>query len=113
LLAKHYSPEVVFAYSSVEHIMRDVPNGYLLRYSHSGGASVFFIIVYIHIARALYFRSYRKALLWFSGIAIFLAMMATAFLGYVLPWGQMSLWGATVITNLFGAFPIVGKHIVN
>lgn len=113
LLAMHYSPEVSLAYTSVEHIMRDVSYGWFIRYCHSGGASMFFIIVYIHIGRALYFRSYRKTVLWFSGILIFLAMMATAFLGYVLPWGQMSLWGATVITNLFGAFPIVGKYIVN
>ena len=113
LLAMHYCPEVTLAFNSIEHIMREVPNGWLLRYCHSGGASMFFIVVYIHIARGLYFRSYRKTLLWYSGITIFLAMMATAFLGYVLPWGQMSLWGATVITNLFGSFPIVGSYIVN
>ena len=112
LLAMHYSPEVTLAFNSIEHIMRDVPNGWFIRYCHSGGASMFFIVVYIHIGRALYFRSYRKIALWYSGIVIFLVMMATAFLGYVLPWGQMSLWGATVITNLFGAFPIVGKYIV-
>jgi ubiquinol-cytochrome c reductase cytochrome b subunit len=112
LLAMHYSPEVSLAFNSIEHIMRDVPNGWLIRYCHSGGASMFFIFVYIHIGRGVYFRSYRKIHLWYSGLVIFLLMMATAFLGYVLPWGQMSLWGATVITNLFGAFPIVGKDLV-
>lgn len=113
LLAMHYSPEITLAFNSIEHIMRNVSNGWLIRYCHCSGASMFFIIVYIHIGRALYFKSYRKVTLWFSGIVIFLLMMATAFLGYVLPWGQMSLWGATVITNLFGAFPIVGKYIVS
>jgi len=113
LLAVHYSPEVSLAFDSIEHIMRDVSNGWLIRYCHSGGASMFFIIVYIHIGRALYFRSYRKVALWCSGIVLFLLMMATAFLGYVLPWGQMSLWGATVITNILGAFPIVGDYIVS
>lgn len=112
LLAMHYSPEVSLAFNSIEHIMRDVPNGWLIRYCHSGGASMFFIFVYIHIGRGLYFRSYRKIHLWYSGLVIFLCMMATAFLGYVLPWGQMSLWGATVITNLFGAIPIIGKDLV-
>ena len=111
-LAVHYSPEVSLAILSVEHIMRDVNNGWVIRYAHSGGASMFFIFVYIHIARNLYFRSYRKVALWFSGLVIFLIMMGTAFMGYVLPWGQMSLWGATVITNLFGAFPIIGPDIV-
>jgi ubiquinol-cytochrome c reductase cytochrome b subunit len=113
LLAIHYSPEISLAFNSIEHIMRDVCSGWLVRYCHSGGASIFFIIVYIHIGRALYFRSYRKISLWYSGVVIFLLMMATAFLGYVLPWGQMSLWGATVITNIIGALPIVGKYIVS
>ena len=113
LLAMHYSPSVSLAFNSLEHIMRDVEGGWLIRYCHSGGSSMFFIVVYIHIARALYFRSYRKVALWYSGIIIFLLMMATAFLGYVLPWGQMSLWGATVITNILGAIPIVGKYIVS
>jgi quinol-cytochrome oxidoreductase complex cytochrome b subunit len=113
LLAMHYSPEVSLAFNSIEKIIRDIPGGWLIRYCHSGGASMFFIVVYMHIGRAIYFKSYRKIVLWYSGIIIFLLMMATAFLGYVLPWGQMSLWGATVITNLFGAFPIVGKFIVN
>jgi ubiquinol-cytochrome c reductase cytochrome b subunit len=112
LLAMHYAPEVSLAFNSIEHIMRDVPNGWLIRYCHSGGASMFFIFVYIHISRGIYFRSYRKIHLWYSGLAIFLLMMATAFLGYVLPWGQMSLWGATVITNLFGAIPVIGKDLV-
>ena len=109
----HYSPEVFLAFNSVEKIMRDISSGWLIRYCHSGGASMFFIVVYTHIGRAIYFKSYRKKALWYSGIVIFLLMMATAFLGYVLPWGQMSLWGATVITNLFGAFPIIGKFIVS
>jgi quinol-cytochrome oxidoreductase complex cytochrome b subunit len=113
LLAIHYSPEVTLAFNSLEHIMRDVYGGWLIRYCHSGGASMFFIVVYTHIGRALYFRSYKKIVLWYSGIVMFLLMMAISFLGYVLPWGQMSLWGATVITNILGAFPIVGKYVVN
>ena len=113
LLAMHYSPEVSLSFNSLEHIMRDVSCGWLIRYCHSGGASMFFMIVYIHIGRAFYFRSYRKIALWYSGIVMFLLMMAISFLGYVLPWGQMSLWGATVITNILGAFPIVGKYIVS
>lgn len=112
LLAMHYSPEMSLAYDSVEKIMRDVSYGWLIRYSHSGGAAIFFIIVYVHIARGIYFRSYQKVGVWYSGVVIFLLMMATGFLGYVLPWGQMSLWGATVITNLFSAIPIVGNAIV-
>ena len=113
LLAMHFSPEVLFAYNSVEHIVRDVFNGWFIRHAHSGGASIFFIIVYIHIGRGFYFYSYRKVGLWYSGIVIFLILMATAFLGYVLPWGQMSLWGATVISNLFGVIPFVGKYVVS
>ena len=112
LLAMYYSPEVLLAFNSLESIMRDIPNGWLIRYCHSGGASMFFIVVYTHMGRSLYFRSYRKIILWYSGLVIFLIMMATAFLGYVLPWGQMSLWGATVITNLFGSIPSVGSSIV-
>jgi ubiquinol-cytochrome c reductase cytochrome b subunit len=100
LLAMHYTPHVEWAFNSIEHIMRDINNGWLVRYIHANGASVFFIITYVHIARGLYFRSYRKMILWWTGVAIFLAMMATAFMGYVLPWGQMSFWGATVITNV-------------
>ena len=113
-LAMHYTPHIDMAFSSVEHIMRDVNNGWLLRYLHANGASMFFIVVYAHIFRGLYFGSYMnpRGRLWASGVIIFLLMMATAFMGYVLPWGQMSFWGATVITNLFSAIPIVGGSIV-
>jgi len=113
-LAMHYTPHVEFAFNSVEHIMRDVNNGWLIRYIHSNGASMFFLIVYCHMFRGLYYGSYMnpRGALWASGVIIFLAMMATAFMGYVLPWGQMSFWGATVITNLFSAIPIVGGFIV-
>ena len=113
-LAMHYSPHVDLAFNSVEHIMRDVNNGWLLRYIHANGASMFFIVVYSHIFRGLYFGSYMhpRGSLWGSGVIIFLLMMATGFMGYVLPWGQMSFWGATVITNLFSAIPLVGGSIV-
>jgi quinol-cytochrome oxidoreductase complex cytochrome b subunit len=114
-LAMHYTPHIDLAFNSVEHIMRDVNNGWLIRYTHANGASFFFIVVYIHIFRGLYYGSYitpREAL-WCSGVLIFILMMATAFMGYVLPWGQMSFWGATVITNLFSAVPVVGKDIVD
>jgi len=113
-LAMHYTPHIDLAFNSVEHIMRDVNNGWLVRYFHANGASVFFIVVYCHIFRGLYFGSYMypRAGLWMSGVVIFLLMMATAFMGYVLPWGQMSFWGATVITNLFSAIPIIGKTTV-
>jgi len=113
-LAMHYTPHIDMAFSSVEHIMRDVNNGWLLRYLHANGASMFFIVVYAHIFRGLYFGSYMnpRGRLWASGVIIFLLMMATAFMGYVLPWGQMSFWGATVITNLFSAIPLVGGSIV-
>ena len=113
-LAMHYTPHTSMAFDSVERIMRDVNFGWLLRYVHANGASMFFIVVYIHIWRGLYYGSYKapRELLWILGVAIFLLMMATAFMGYVLPWGQMSFWGATVITNLFSAFPIVGEWIV-
>lgn len=113
-LAMHYTPHVTLAFNSVEHIMRDVPFGWLIRYMHSNGASFFFIAVYIHIFRGIYYGSYMapRGALWISGIILFLLMMATAFLGYVLPWGQMSLWGATVITNLFSAIPYFGQFIV-
>jgi ubiquinol-cytochrome c reductase cytochrome b subunit len=113
-LAMHYSPHVDLAFSSVEHIMRDVKNGWLIRYIHANGASMFFIVVYLHIFRGLYYGSYMypRGRLWASGVIIFLLMMATAFMGYVLPWGQMSFWGATVITNLFSAIPFVGSSIV-
>lgn len=112
-LAMHYVPHVDKAFDSVERIMRDVNGGWLLRYVHMNGASMFFIVVYIHMARGLYYGSYKnpRELLWILGVILFLTMMATAFMGYVLPWGQMSFWGATVITNLFSAFPF-GKSIV-
>jgi ubiquinol-cytochrome c reductase cytochrome b subunit len=113
-LAMHYTPHVDLAFYSVEHIMRDVNNGWLIRYLHANGASMFFIVVYCHIFRGLYYGSYiyPRGALWCSGVIIFLLMMATAFMGYVLPWGQMSFWGATVITNLFSAIPVVGHAIV-
>jgi quinol-cytochrome oxidoreductase complex cytochrome b subunit len=114
-LAMHYTPHIDLAFNSVEHIMRDVNHGWLLRYIHANGASFFFIIVYIHIFRGLYYGSYitPREHLWCSGVIIFILMMATAFMGYVLPWGQMSFWGATVITNLFSAIPFIGKNIVD
>lgn len=114
LLAMHYTPHVDHAFDSVEHIMRNVNYGWLIRYMHEVGASMFFVAVYLHIFRGLYYGSYKspRELLWHIGIIIFLTMMATAFMGYVLPWGQMSYWGATVITNLFSAIPWVGESIV-
>ena len=114
LLAMHYVPNTQMAFESVEHIMRDVRYGWLLRYGHAVGASMFFVAVYIHIARGLFYGSYKapREIIWWLGIIIFLLMMATAFMGYVLPWGQMSFWGATVITNLFSAIPVVGESIV-
>ncbi|MGE0254303.1 MAG: cytochrome bc complex cytochrome b subunit [Alphaproteobacteria bacterium] len=113
-LAMQYTPHVDHAFDSVERIMRDVNYGWLLRYMHANGASFFFIAVYIHIFRGMYYGSYKKPreLLWMLGVVILLIMMATAFMGYVLPWGQMSFWGATVITNLFSAIPLVGDPIV-
>lgn len=113
-LAMHYTPHIDLAFSSVEHIMSDVNNGWIIRYLHANGASMFFIVVYSHIFRGLYYGSYMypREKLWMSGVIIFLLMMATAFMGYVLPWGQMSFWGATVITNLFSAVPFVGSSIV-
>jgi quinol-cytochrome oxidoreductase complex cytochrome b subunit len=113
-LAMHYTPHIDLAFSSVEHIMTDVNNGWLIRYLHANGASMFFIVVYCHIFRGLYYGSYifPRGKLWASGVIIFLLMMATAFMGYVLPWGQMSFWGATVITNLFSAIPFIGSSIV-
>nr|YP_009295174.1 apocytochrome b [Dasya binghamiae]AOH77186.1 apocytochrome b [Dasya binghamiae] len=113
-LAMHYTPHVNLAFTSVEHIMRNVNFGWLLRYIHANGASMFFIVVYIHIFRGLYFGSYTKPKqwVWVIGVIIFLLMIITAFIGYVLPWGQMSLWGATVITNLVSAIPKIGVHIV-
>jgi quinol-cytochrome oxidoreductase complex cytochrome b subunit len=113
-LAMAYTPNSGLAFDSVERIMRDVNYGWLLRYIHMNGASFFFIVVYIHIFRGLYYGSYKtpREVLWWLGVVILLLMMATAFMGYVLPWGQMSFWGATVITNLFSAFPLVGDWIV-
>lgn len=113
-LAMHYTPETSLAFNSVENIMRNVNYGWLLRYTHAVGASMFFVVVYIHMFRGLYYGSYKfpRELLWWLGIIILLLMMATAFMGYVLPWGQMSFWGATVITNLFSSFPVIGESIV-
>ncbi len=113
VLAMHYTPHVDMAFDSVEHIMRDVNYGWLLRYLHANGASMFFVAVYIHIFRGMYFGSYKapREVLWMIGVLIFLIMMATAFMGYVLPWGQMSFWGAKVITNLFSAIPLFGESI--
>ena len=113
VLGMHYTPHVDFAFASVEHIMRDVNFGWLMRYLHANGASMFFVAVYIHILRGMYYGSYKapREVLWILGVIIFLLMMATAFMGYVLPWGQMSFWGATVITNFFSAIPLVGKSV--
>ena len=113
-LGMHYTPNVLEAFDSVEHIMRDVNNGWLIRYLHSNTASAFFFLVYLHIGRGIYYGSYKapRLLTWAIGTVIFILMMATAFLGYVLPYGQMSLWGATVITNLMSAIPWVGQDIV-
>jgi ubiquinol-cytochrome c reductase cytochrome b/c1 subunit len=114
VLAMHYAPNAAIAFDQVEKIMRDVNYGWLLRYLHANGASMFFIAVYVHMFRGLYYGSYKdpREVLWILGVIIFLLMMATAFMGYVLPWGQMSFWGATVITNLFSAIPVVGESIV-
>lgn len=113
-LAMHYTPHVDLAFLSVEHIMRDVEGGWFLRYMHANGASMFFIVVYIHMFRGLYYGSYTspRELLWCIGVVILLLMIITAFIGYVLPWGQMSFWGATVITSLASAIPVVGNSIV-
>src|ERR1700760_2691541 len=113
VLAMYYTPDASMAFASVEHIMRDVNWGWMVRYLHMNGATFFFLAVYIHIFRGMYYGSYKKPreLLWILGVVIFLLMMATAFMGYVLPWGQMSFWGATVITNLFSAIPLAGTQI--
>jgi ubiquinol-cytochrome c reductase cytochrome b subunit len=113
VLAMHYAANGAIAFDSVEHIMRDVNSGWLIRYAHANGASMFFIVVYIHIFRGLYFGSYKapREMLWLLGVVIFLLMMATAFMGYVLVWGQMSFWGAQVITGFFSALPLVGEPI--
>ena len=113
-LAMHYTPNIFEAFDSIEHIMRDVNNGWLIRYLHSNTASAFFFLVYLHIGRGVYYASYRapRSLAWVIGTVILILMMGTAFLGYVLPYGQMSLWGATVITNLISAIPWIGQDIV-
>jgi ubiquinol-cytochrome c reductase cytochrome b subunit len=113
VLAMHYTPSGDMAFNSVEHIMRDVNQGWLLRYAHANGASFFFIVTYVHIFRGMYYGSYKapRELVWMLGLVILLLMMATAFMGYVLPWGQMSFWGAKVITGLFSAIPLVGESI--
>ena len=114
VLVMHYTPDAGLAFDSVEHIMRDVNYGWLLRYLHSNGASMFFFAVYVHIFRGMYYGSYKspREVLWILGVIIYLLMIATGFMGYVLPWGQMSYWAATVITNLFSAIPVVGDTIV-
>ena len=113
-LAMHYTAHVDRAFASVQHIMRDVPSGWLLRYFHANGASFFFIVVYVHLFRGLYYNSYAqpRELVWLFGVVILLMMILTAFIGYVRPWGQMSLWGATVITSLASALPIIGHAVV-
>ncbi len=113
VLAMHYAANGAIAFDSVEHIMRDVNSGWFLRYAHANGATMFFVVVYIHIFRGLYFGSYKapREMVWLLGVVIFLLMMATAFMGYVLPWGQMSFWGAQVITGFFSAIPVVGEPI--
>ncbi|MFP4520355.1 MAG: cytochrome b, partial [Oceanicaulis sp.] len=113
VLAMHYVPHIDYAFDSVERIDRDVNFGWLLRSIHANGASMFFLAVYLHIFRGLYYGSYKapRELLWILGVVIYLLMMAAAFLGYVLPWGQMSYWGAMVITNLFGALPLIGGPV--
>ena len=114
VLAMHYVAHADFAFESVEHIMRDVNYGWLIRYVHANGSSMFFLAVYIHIFRALFYGSYKtpREMIWILGMFIYILMMATAFMGYVLPWGQMSFWAATVITNLFSALPIIGEGVV-
>ena len=113
VLAMHYTPHVDLAFASVEHIMRNVNGGFMLRYIHANGASLFFFAVYLHIFRGLYYGSYKapREVTWIIGMIIYVLMMATGFMGYVLPWGQMSFWGATVITGLFGAIPFIGESI--
>src|SRR5438874_4447451 len=114
VLAANYTPHTSMAFDSVERIMRDVPQGWLMRYLHMTGASFFFAAVYVHIFRGMYYGSYKapRELLWILGVVILLLMMATAFMGYVLPWGQMSFWGATVITNLLSAIPVIGPSLL-
>ncbi|MDE8653733.1 cytochrome b [Novosphingobium album (ex Liu et al. 2023)] len=113
ILAMHYAANAGVAFDSVEHIMRDVNWGWMLRYAHANGASAFFVVIYIHIFRGFFYGSYKapREMVWLLGVVIFLLMMATAFMGYVLPWGQMSFWGAKVITGLFSAIPLVGEPL--
>jgi len=113
-LAMHYKPDSLMAFDSVEHIMRDVNYGWLIRYMHATGATAFFAVIFVHMARTLYYGSYRapRELLWWTGQVLLLLLMATAFMGYLLPWGQMSYWGAQVITNLFGTVPFLGDELV-
>ena len=113
-LACHYTPDVNLAFSSVEHIMRDVQGGFLLRYMHANGASMFFMVTMVHILRGLYYGSYQapREAVWILGVVILLLMIATAFMGYSLPFGQQSLWGISVITSLFSVVPIVGTELV-
>ena len=113
ILAMHYAPNAAIAFDSTEHIMRDVNWGWLIRYGHANGASMFFVVVYIHMFRGLYFGSYKapREMIWLLGVVIYLLMMATGFMGYVLPWGQMSFWGTKVITGLFSAIPLVGESL--
>jgi len=113
-LAMHYKADVTLSFDSIQHIMRDVNYGWLLRYMHATGASAFFFVIFIHMARTLYYGSFRapRELLWWTGQGLLLMLMATAFMGYLLPWGQMSFWGATVITNLFRATPFIGDQVV-
>ena len=113
ILAMHYAANAGVAFDSVEHIMRDVNWGWMLRYAHANGASAFFVVIYIHILRGMFYGSYKapREMIWLLGVVIFLLMMATAFMGYVLPWGQMSFWGAKVITGLFSAIPLIGEPL--
>ncbi|MBI3478854.1 MAG: cytochrome b N-terminal domain-containing protein [Nitrosomonadales bacterium] len=113
-LAMHYKADIAMSFDSIQHIMRDVNYGWLLRFMHSTGASAFFLVIYIHMSRTLYYGSYRapRELMWWTGQGLLLLLMATAFMGYLLPWGQMSYWGATVITNLFRATPFIGDQVV-
>ena len=112
-LTMHYKPDATQAFSSVEYIMRDVPFGYIIRYMHSTGASLFFVIIYLHMFRAIIYGSYKepRELLWIIGVIIYLCLMAEAFFGYLLPWGQMSYWGAQVIVNLFSSIPFIGESV--
>nr|AVJ52642.1 cytochrome b [Tectocoris diophthalmus] len=112
-LAMHYTANIELAFNSVVHICRDVNNGWLLRYTHANGASLFFMCLYLHVGRGMYFGSYKSMMTWNTGVILLFLVMGTAFLGYVLPWGQMSLWGATVITNLLSAIPYLGNMLVN